>query len=82
MRAHVQRKEVGLARSHRHAHGEVSRDFTAAEGTTQFVVKKNLWNFSRRLSFSLSLTSRLGEIENLTCAQNISMVWLGGESAR
>ena len=43
-----------------------------------FSYEQNLWNFSRRSSFSLSFTSRLGEMKNLACAQNIFIVWLGG----
>ena len=83
MRAHVQGKEVGCYQGRtdtRIAKLLVTLHFLKIR--RNFSYEQNHWNVSRRPSFSLSFTSRLGEIEKLACAQNIFMVWLGGEGAR
>ena len=79
MRAHVEGKDVGGYQGHTDT--STAKLFVTSQplkARRNFSYEQNLWKFSRRSGFSLSFTSRLGEMENLACAQNIFMVWLGG----
>ena len=56
------------------------RDVTASKGTTKFLGQTKSVGFLVKVIFFLSFTSRLEEIENSACAQNVFMVWFGGQT--